>query len=120
MSATFDIKVDAIRTIDQGDLQRAVRIVEFTVIGKLANHTFSLPQSIDLGPIEDPETFVPFDQLTEAKVIEWIVEKFTDLPAVKAHIEQVLSKEAAKSTMATQALPWAPPAEPVSTTVPAP
>ena len=118
MSATFEIKVDAIRTIDQGDLQRAVRLVDFTVTGTLANHSFSLPQSIDLGPIEDPETFIPFDQLTEAKVIEWIVEKFAGLDAVKAHIEQVLSKEAAKSTMATQALPWAPPAPPA--TPPAP
>lgn len=110
MSATFELKVDAIRTVNQGDLQHAVRIVDFTVTGSLGDQTFSLPQSIDLGPVENPETFVPFDQLTETKVIEWIIEKFTNFDAVKAHIEQVLNKEAAKATTLTQPLPWAPPA----------
>lgn len=116
MSATFEIKINAIRTGTVNGLADAIRKVEFTVKGTEEGQSFELPQTVDLA---DPasETFVPLSQVTEANVTQWVSDTFPNMEAVKAHIQYVLDQEVAKAALVSAPLPWAPPPE---TSEPAP
>lgn len=122
MSATFTIKINAIRTATVGDKADVVKQVEWTLIGTEAGQTFELPQTTTLA---DPngQPFIALTQLTETEVIGWIESTDTRIEAIKSHIQYVLDKEAAKAALASTPMPWAPPvevsAEP-SATMPAP
>lgn len=113
MSATFEIKINAIRTGTVGNLSQVVRKVEFTVKGTEEGQSFELPQSVDLG---DPaaEAFIPVNQLSEANVIAWVEASFANLAGVKSHIQMVLDKEVAKHALENTPMPWAPAPEPVN------
>ena len=119
MSATFEIKINAIRTGKVGELTNVIKKVEFTVKGTEEGQTFELPQTVDLA---DPEAaaFKPIDTVGEADVVSWVEANFSNLDAVKAHIQYVLDKEVAKAALTSAPLPWAPaPVKPVAPT-PAP
>ena len=118
MAATFEIKVTGVRTHDLGELTKVVKQIEFVVKGTEGIVSFELPQTLTV-PDADASSFVPFAQLTEAKVIEWIEAHFENMPSVHAHIQYVLDKEVAKAALAQETLPWAPPA-PEAPTPPAP
>ena len=107
MPATFEIKINAIRTSTVGDLTNVVKRVEFTVKGTEQGQSFELPQSVDLA---DPQSdaFLPLDQVSEANVVQWVEENFANMDSVKAHIQYVLDKEVAKAALAETPLPWAP------------
>jgi glyoxylate utilization-related uncharacterized protein len=111
MSATFEININGIRTGTVGNLTNVIRKVEFTVNGTEQGQTFALPQTVDLS---DPqaESFTPLAQVTEANVVAWIEENFTNMDGVKAHIQMVLDKEVAKAALESAPLPWAPAVEP--------
>lgn len=112
MSATFETKINAIRTSTVGELTNVVKRVEFTVKGTEQGQSFELPQSVDLADPQS-ETFIPLDQATEANVVAWVEANFTNMDGVKAHIQYVLSKEVAKAALTETPLPWAPaPADP--------
>lgn len=111
MAATFQIKITGVRVHDLGSLQKVVKQIEFVVSGNEANQTFELPQTMTV-PDADAEGFVPFAELTEAQVVQWVEEHFDNLPAVKAHIQTVLDREVAKANLAQEPMPWAPPPAP--------
>jgi len=106
-TATFTIKVNGIRTTTVGQHAGVVKQVVWTLIGEESGQKFELPQTTSLA---DPaaEGFVPLANLTEAAVAAWIESTETRLPGIKAHIQFVLDKEVAKSTLASTAMPWAP------------
>ena len=108
MAATYTIKVSGVRTHDLGSLTKVVKQIEFTVEGAQDTQTFALPQTLTV-PDADAQSFVPFEQLTEANVVQWIETHFENLDSVKAHIQFVLDKESQKAQLAQQPLPWAPP-----------
>lgn len=118
MSATFEIKINAIRTTTVNGLANVVKKVEFTVRGTEAGQTFELPQNVDLA---DPgETFIPLESLSEANVISFVEANFNNMDGVKAHIQMVLDREVAKAALQSAPLPWAPAPEVPAPGVPAP
>lgn len=116
MSATFEIKINAIRTGAVGDLTDVIRKVEFTVKGTEEGQSFELPQTVDLSE-PDAGNFTPFAQVGEADVVSWVEANFGNMDGVKAHIQYVLDKEVAKHALESKPLPWAPaPVAPVEPT----
>ena len=114
-TATFTIKVNSIRTATLGEYTDVVKQVDWTLTGEESGQKFDLPQTTALG---DPEAanFVPLANLTEAEVAVWIEATDTRIPGIKAHIQFVLDKEVAKSTLASTPMPWAPAVEPLAPT----
>lgn len=119
MSATFTIKINAIRTATVGDKPDVVKQVEWTMQGTQEGQTFELPQTTTLA---DPngQPFIPLAQLTEAEVTAWIEATDTRIEAIKAHIQYVLDQEVAKAALAATPMPWAPVVEPTPAPEPAP
>lgn len=116
---TFNITINAVRTGAQGNLAQVIKQVDFTVTGELSGQKFALPQTVDLSEA-DPASFTPFANTTEAMVTSWVEAAFAErMPAVQSHIQFVLEREAAKASLAADALPWAPPA-PVAPIAPEP
>ena len=111
MSATYEIKINGIRTGAVGNLTDVIRKVEFTVRGTEEGQSFELPQTVDLTEPQ-AESFKPLAQVTEVDVVAWVEENFTNMDGVKAHIQFVLDKEVAKAALESKPLPWAPVAEP--------
>jgi len=107
MSATFKIKINAIRTGNVGDLPQVIRKVEFTVQGTENSQTFELPQTVDLSEPE-ASSFKPLSEVTESDVVNWVEANFANMEAVKLHIQTVLDREVAKAALEESPLPWAP------------
>lgn len=113
-TATFTIKVNGIRTTTVDGMQNVVKQVDWTMIGEESGQRFELPQTtILVDPVID--SFVPLTQVTEQTVISWIEANETRIPAIKAHIQIVLDKQVAESTLVSAPMPWAPVAEPLLT-----
>lgn len=106
-TANFTISINGIKVGNIDNLTDVIKRVDFTVTGTKDSTSFSLPQSIEL---DNPQanSFVPFEQVTEADVISWIEANFTGLTAVKQHIEYALDKEIAKNKFTSKNMPWAP------------
>jgi hypothetical protein len=106
-TASFTIKVNAIRTATVNGLENTVKHVDWTLVGEESGQKFELPQTTALA---DPasEGFVPLANLTEAAVIAWIEATDTRIPGIKAHIQFVLDREVAKAALASTPMPWAP------------
>ena len=119
MSATFEIKINAIRTTTVGDLAGVIRKVEFTVKGIEEGQSFELPQTVDLGD-PAPESFIQLASLTEADVVAFVEASATNMEGVKAHIQFVLDKEVAKAALTSTPMPWAPAPEPAPAPAAAP
>lgn len=113
MSATFETKINAIRTGTVGELTNVVKRVEFTVKGTEQGQSFELPQAIEIAD-PNPAAFIPLASVTEANVIQWVNENFTNMVAVEEHIQYVLNQEIAKAALAEASLPWAPAPEPTT------
>ena len=65
------------------------------------------------------DQFVPFDQLTEAVVLEWI--KAVVVGDYEAHVNGRIAKQIADKAITEATMPWAPPPpEPVAPQPPAP
>lgn len=60
----------------------------------------------------DPASFTPYDQITEAQVIEWISAK-VDVPAMDAMLTKQVEDQI-NPPVVELPLPWAPPAEPAN------
>lgn len=106
-TATFTIKINAIRTVTVNGLENTVKQVDWTLVGEESSQKFELPQTTELA---DPasEGFVPLANLTEAAVIAWIEATDTRIPGIKAHIQFVLDREVAKAALASTPMPWVP------------
>lgn len=111
MSATFETRINAIRTGTVGELTNVVKRVEFTVKGTDQGQSFELPQSIEIAD-PDPVAFIQLSNVTEANVIQWVNENFANMGAVQEHIQYVLNQEISKAALTEVSLPWAPVSEP--------
>jgi len=104
-TATFEIKINAIRTATFGELINVIRKVDWTLKGTESGQSFELPQTTDLG-YPQVESFMPLAQVDEASVIAWVEATETRMPGIKAHIQMVLDKEVAKAALESAPLPW--------------
>lgn len=108
MAATFSTKINAVRTASANGLTQAIKQVDFSVVGEQAGQRFELPQTVELAD-PDPAAFNAFPTVSEAMVKTWVEAAFDErMPAVRAHIQFVLDREAAKAALTADALPWAP------------
>jgi hypothetical protein len=107
MSATFEIKINAIRTSELHGLPNVIRQVDFVVKGTQDGQAFELPQVAEFDdPLADGG-FIALESLTEADVIGFIESGFANLEAVKSHIQFVIDREIMKASLQPASLPWA-------------
>jgi hypothetical protein len=106
-SATFTIKVLDIGTTTVGELIDVVKQVTWTIKCS-KNGKFS--EEVQYTTIlNDPslESYIPLADLTEDKVVDFIINSDIRLPGIKNYLETKLNIEIAKDTLAKPALPWA-------------
>lgn len=107
-TAEFTITVTGIRTANVGELTSVVKHVEWTIQGTQDGQTFELPQKTVMGE-PDAEDFIPLASLTPEVVVAWIEAAHEHLPAVKDHIQSVLTKMVFEAALEPASLPWAAP-----------
>lgn len=105
MSATFTIKITGLRTLNLGNLQNAVKQVDWTLVGTQEGQTFELPQTTNV-PDPQADGFIPLEALTEAQVIAWVEAHDSRIPSIQAHIQYVLDREVAKAALTSTTMPW--------------
>lgn len=68
---TFTWTVDAMYTVQQPDPNYVVNVI-WTLTGVDGENTASIGGNTVFSSAEQPESFTPYDQLTEAIVIGWV------------------------------------------------
>lgn len=120
MATQYTTAINSCRVHEQDDLPNVVKEVNCTITGTDDVYTkcvFALPIQVTFGPA-DPATFTPFDQITEAEMIDWVNAQTEQLAGTYAHIDLVVQKEVALAELEPKPLPWAPEPEPTPTPVP--
>lgn len=115
MTITYTWKVTGVKVKDEGPNTSAIVQTYWQKIGTDENGntgTFSgaTPFSSTNMPIGN--TFVPFAELTEPMVLEWIQDVVVG--GYEEHVNNQIAKQIADkiTPIAEPSLPWAPPAEP--------
>lgn len=106
-SATFTIKVLDIGTTTVGDLTDVVKQVTWTIKCSKSGKSSEEVQYTTILDDPKPETYIPLANLTEDKVVEFIINSDIRLPGIKNYLETQLDIEIAKDTLAKPDLPWA-------------
>ncbi len=108
---TFNVRITAARTRNEGELSDILTKVEWVLSGEQDGTTFELPGKTTMGPV-DPQDFTPYSQLTPQQVIDWVnaIEdtETGQFPGLRGHIDMVVSRMAAEAALAEKPLPWAP------------
>jgi hypothetical protein len=107
-TATFTIKVNAIRTATIDGHAGAIKQVDWIMIGTESGQTFDLPQTTTLND-PDGQPFIELANVTETEIIGWIEATDIRIPSIKQHIQYVLTKEIAAKSLTSTQLPWLPP-----------
>lgn len=102
---TFTIKITGLRTQTVNDIENVIKQVEWTMIGTKADLTFELPQTT-LVPDPQLDAFIELGDLTEAEVIKWIEVHEERIPAIESHIQYVLDREFARTSLSPAKMPW--------------
>jgi hypothetical protein len=68
---TFTTTIDRMHTLQTPDPDYVVNVL-WTVTGVDGSHTASIGGNMQFSSSQAPETFIPYDQLTEATVLGWI------------------------------------------------
>lgn len=120
MATQYTTAINSCRVHTQGDIPNVVKEVNVTITGTDDVYTkcvFALPIQVTFGPA-DPQSFIPFDQITEAEMIEWVNAQTDQLAGTYAHIDLVVQKEVALAELEPKPLPWSPPTPPDPAPVP--
>lgn len=123
MSITYTWKITGIKTKNTNGLTDAVIQTYWTKTGRDENGNegvFSGATPIVIS--ENTEGFIPFDQLTEEQVLEWIKPQVTGHyeDHVNAQILKQIDEKVNDSSPRDVKLPWAPAEEPAAPQAPAP
>lgn len=108
LDIAYTVTINGALTNTEGSLTDVVRQVNWTYTGTAMGQSFSLPQSTDL-PAPGEAGFIPYDQLTQAVMTQWVLSNTPNLPAIQAHIAQVLPQMIYSSALQPTPLPWQPP-----------
>ncbi len=106
MATTYSWKVTSIKVQDEGSNKNAVVQTFWKKIGTGANGNvgeFSGATPFTSANIPQ-SSFVPFESLTEAKVIEWI--QSVVVGNYEAHVNEQIEKQIAKNDPAEVKMPW--------------
>lgn len=110
MSITYTWKITGIKVQDQGPNTNAVVQTYWTKTGQDPegnSGTFSGATPFNAANVP-PESFIPFNQLTEEIVINWVKSFIVD--HYEKHINEQIQKDIdrKKNPIKDSALPWAP------------
>lgn len=111
MATQYTTSINSCRVTTQGDLTNVVKEVNATITGTddvYTTCTFALPVQVTFGPA-DPQSFTPFQDITEAEMVAWVNAQTDIIASVQAHIDMVVQKEVALAELQPKPLPWAPP-----------
>lgn len=109
-TAEFTYSVEGVRTVTIGDKTNVVTSVTIQITGTDGKTSFSLPHSVELDAPGD--SFIAFENLSEADVTSWALQKIENLIAIKSHIQLVINREKIKSASEVARMPWLPAVEP--------
>ena len=102
---TFSTTINAMYTLNTPDPQYVVNVL-FTVTGVDGANTAEIGGNLQFSSDQAPETFIPYDQLTEAVVIGW-VDASGQLPNLQACVQGQLDSMANPPVSPeSQPLPW--------------
>lgn len=119
MAITYTWKVTSVKTKTEGQNQEAVVQTYWTKTGVDEDGhegTFSGATPFTTVGMPEGQTFIPFAELTEATVLDWI--KAVVVGGYEEHVNAQIQKQIDEkhNPVVEAALPWAPPAP----TTPAP
>ncbi len=91
----------------EGDLADVVVVANWSLIATDGTHEANAYGATAMGPVGSE--FTPFDQLTEAQVIEWVKEQIgaEGVAAFEAYAAQQIADQI-NPPIVTPPLPWAP------------
>jgi hypothetical protein len=102
---TFTTTINAMYTVQQPDPDYVVNVL-FTVTGVDGEYTAEIGGNLQFSSEQAPETFIPYDQLTEATVIGW-VDASGQLPNLQACVQgQIDSMITPPVSPENTPLPW--------------
>ena len=103
---TFTTTINSMYTLQQPDPDYVVNVL-WTVTGVDGANTASIGGNTQFSSSQAPETFIPYDQLTEATVLGWIPANQID--SAQACVQgQINSLITPPVSPANTPLPWAP------------
>lgn len=105
MATEFEIKIISIATSTVNNMTGVIKRVDFVVRGTKEGHVYEIPESTDLSD-PAPTTFKPLNSVAEADVIAWVTSNYTNLNAVKEHVEFMLNSQISKGQLDPTPLPW--------------
>ena len=105
---TFTTTIDRMYTLQQPDPNYVVNVL-WTVTGVDGANTASIDGNTQFDSSQAPESFIPYDQLTEATVIGWIpADQIASAQAcVQGQIDSMITPPVSPENTP---LPWAAPA----------
>jgi hypothetical protein len=103
---TFATTINAMYTVQQPDPNYVVNVL-FTVTGVDGDYTASIDGNLQFSSEQAPESFIPYDQLTQADVLGWI-DASGQLPNLQACVQgQIDSMINPPVSPQNTPLPWA-------------
>jgi hypothetical protein len=102
---TFTTTINSMYTLNTPDPEYVVNVL-WTVTGVDGAHTASIGGNTQFDSSQVPETFIPYDQLTEATVLGWIPANQIDSAqaCVQGQIDSLITPPVSP---ASTPLPWA-------------
>lgn len=109
MAITYTWKITGLKVKDEGDLTNAVVQSYWTKTGKDEDGnegTFSGATPFTVNPDDESGPFVPFSQLTEDDVINWV--KTVVVGSYEEHVNSQIQKQidSKKNPITDAKLPW--------------
>ena len=96
MTITTTLTIDKLETVNLDNFQQYVVAVGYTITGTEGDNSYSMSVVDNVGnydpeniPSVDPSTLIPYENLTEQKVKDWIVAQ----PAYTAYVLSVEQNE---------------------------
>jgi hypothetical protein len=118
---TFNVRITAARTRNEGNLTDILTRVEWVLSADVDGSVFELPGKTTMAA-PDPANFTPYSQLTQQQVIDWVTAiedtPTGQFPGMKAHTEMIATRMAAEAALTSSALPWVPAPEAPETPTP--
>lgn len=113
MTITYTWKVTGLKTRTEGNNRNAVVQTYWQKIGTDGTHegTFSGATPFTSTNMPEGDVFIPFEQLTEEIVLQWIKDVVSASPSYEAHINEKIQEEidSKHSPIVDNPMPWAPP-----------
>ena len=106
MTTTYKTTINSMYTVNTPEQGFVVNVL-FTVSGTDGTNTASIDGNINFTPEQNQPDYVPYDQLTQAEVLQWINTATNDQVNYYANIDdQIQSMITPPVSPESQPLPW--------------